>query len=65
LVSNIYLTDAHNGYRVFKFKTIKKIVLTIDTMAYASELIEELKNKNIKFKEVPVNIKYTKYSIKK
>lgn len=65
LVSNIYLTDAHNGYRVFKFKTIKKITLTIDTMAYASELIEEFKNKNIKFKEVPVNIKYTEYSMKK
>jgi hypothetical protein len=34
-------------------------------MAYASELIEEIRVKNIKIKEVPVNIKYTPYSIKK
>jgi polyprenyl-phospho-N-acetylgalactosaminyl synthase len=45
--------------------TIKEINLTIDTMAYASELIEEIREKKIKFKEVPVNIKYTKYSMNK
>lgn len=65
IVSGIYLTDAHNWYRVFTFKSIKKIKLTIDNMAYASELIEEIKDKNIKLKEVPVNIKYTKYSMSK
>jgi polyprenyl-phospho-N-acetylgalactosaminyl synthase len=65
LVSNVYLTDAHNGYRVFTLDTIKEINLTIDTMAYASELIEEIREKKIKFKEVPVNIKYTKYSMNK
>lgn len=65
LVSNVYLTDAHNGYRVFTFNSIKKIRLTIDTMAYASELIDEIQKNNIKLKEVPVNIKYTKYSMSK
>jgi hypothetical protein len=34
-------------------------------MAYASELIEEIKRNKIKFEEVPVNILYTKYSISK
>ncbi|MFK7779973.1 MAG: DUF2304 family protein [Candidatus Gracilibacteria bacterium] len=65
LVSHVYLTDAHNGYRVFKLKTIKKINLSIDGMAYASELIEELRKHKIKIKEVPVNIKYTQYSMHK
>lgn len=65
LVSNVYLTDAHNGYRVFTYEAIKKIHLTIDTMAYASELIEELKKNKIHIKEVPVNIKYTTYSMNK
>ena len=64
-VSSVYLTDAHNGYRVFKFDSIKKIRLRIESMAYASELIEEIKKNNIKLKEVPVNIKYTEYSMKK
>lgn len=65
LVSNVYLTDAHNWYRVFTYDTISKIRLTIDTMAYASELIDELRKNNIKIKEVPVNIKYTEYSMNK
>lgn len=65
IVSNVYLTDAHNGYRVFTLKSVKKIKLTIDTMAYASELIDEIKKKNIKLKEVPVNIRYTEYSMSK
>lgn len=64
-VSWIYLTDAHNWYRVFTFDSIKKIKLNIEGMAYASELIEEIKRNKIKLKEVPVNIKYTDYSMKK
>jgi len=64
-VSGVFLTDAHNGYRVFTFKSVKKIRLSMDGMAYASELIEEIKKKNIKYKEVPVDIKYTAYSLKK
>lgn len=65
LVSHVYLTDAHNGYRVFRLDTIKKIRLSIDTMAYASELIEELRKHKIEMMEVPVNIRYTLYSMNK
>lgn len=65
IISNVYLTDAHNGYRVFRLESVKKIRITIDTMAYASELIEEIKNKKILFKEVPVDINYTQYSMQK
>ncbi len=65
IVSHVYLTDAHNGYRVLRLDTVKKIRLSIDTMAYASEFIEELRKHKIKFKEVPVNIKYTEYSMHK
>ncbi len=65
LVSRVYLTDVHNGYRVFTLDSVKKIRLTIQNMAYASELIEEIKKHKIKLKEVPVNIKYTEYSMSK
>ncbi|MDF1682661.1 MAG: hypothetical protein P1U46_02830 [Patescibacteria group bacterium] len=46
-------------------ETVKKIRLSIDTMAYASEIIEEVRKKKIKFAEVPVDIKYTAYSLEK
>ncbi len=64
-ISNIKLTDAHNGYRVFRREIIDKIRLTIDDMWYASEMIDIIATKKISFMEVPVNIKYTTYSISK
>ncbi|MDD3144490.1 MAG: DUF2304 family protein [Candidatus Gracilibacteria bacterium] len=64
-ISGINLTDAHNGYRALRLDVVKNIHLTIDTMAYASELIDEVHNKKIRFKEVPVNITYTTYSLAK
>lgn len=63
LISWIYLTDAHNWYRLFNISTISKIKLTIDWMAYASELIDQIKINRFNFKEVPVNIIYTDYSL--
>lgn len=63
--SHVYLTDSHNGYRAFRFSAIKKLSLSIDWMWYASELIEQIAKKNLKFAEVPVNIIYTKYSLEK
>ena len=61
-VSGIMLTDAHNWLRGFTFETIKKIRLKMDSMAYASEIIDEIRKNKIKFSEVFVVIKYTEYS---
>ncbi|PZM86731.1 glycosyltransferase family 2 protein [Candidatus Gracilibacteria bacterium] len=65
LVSGVMLTDAHNGLRGFRLETIKKIKLKMDSMAYASELIDEIRKNKIKYSEVFVVIKYTDYSIGK
>lgn len=64
-VSNIKLTDSHNWYRVFRKSALDKIKLTIDDMSYASELVDIISEKNIKFIEVPVDIIYTQYSLSK
>lgn len=64
-VSNIKLTDSHNWYRVFRKSVLDKIKLTIDDMSYASELVDIISEKNIKFIEVPVDIIYTQYSLSK
>lgn len=61
-ISNIKLTDSHNGYRVFTLDTIKQLKLTIDDMSYASELIDIIARKKLKYKEIPVDIIYTDYS---
>lgn len=65
LVSNIKLSDSHNGFRVFRRKVLDDIHLTIDWMWYASELVDIISSKKIPFMEIPVNISYSEYSLNK
>jgi polyprenyl-phospho-N-acetylgalactosaminyl synthase len=58
------LTDAHNGFRGFTKEAARKVVLTSDKMEHASEVIERIKKRNIKYKEVPVNIIYEEHHLK-
>jgi hypothetical protein len=44
---------------------VKKVNILSDGMTYASELLEEAKRLWYKIVEIPVNIKYTKYSLSK
>lgn len=64
-VSGIRLTDSHNGYRMLRIEAVEKIVLTMDGMEYASELIEQVSLQKLKFAEVPVNIWYDDYTMGK
>lgn len=61
-VSGIRLSDAHNGFRALGKKAIDSIQISQRGMTHASEIIEEIKTKNLKFKEIPVKILYTDYS---
>jgi len=61
----VKLSDAHNGYRVLSRKAAEMIHIDSDRMEHASEIVEEIMKKNIKYKEVPVIIRYTGYSMKK
>lgn len=62
--SGVLLTDTHNGFRAFSRRAAKKIEIRQDRMEHASEIIDEIYKKRIKFVEVPVTIRYTEYSIK-
>ena len=64
-LSNINLTDTHNWYRVIRKKALKKIRLKEDWMTHASEILDIIASEKITYKEVPVTIKYTEYSMKK
>lgn len=64
-VSKIHLTDTHNWYRVLRKNVLKDIVITQDGMTHASEIIDLISSKKIKYKEMPVNIIYTPYSMAK
>ena len=65
LFYGLKLTDAHNGFRAFSRKAAQKIEITADRMDHASQIINEIARKKISYKEVPVTILYTKYSMEK
>jgi len=69
LVQNIFygihLTDAHNGFRVFSRKAAQAINITCDRMAHASEIAEQIHTHNLRYKEVPIIIKYSKETLEK
>lgn len=65
IMNKAQLSDPHNWFRFIRRSTLDKIHLTADSMAYASELIELMMWHKIPYAEIPVNIKYTKYSLEK
>ncbi len=64
-VNRLEVTDAHNGLRAFSARAARKINITLDRMAHASELIDQIRLSGLLFREVPVQIRYTDYSLGK
>jgi len=64
-VNRVRLTDAHNGLRAFSRAAAQRIDITLDRMAHASELIDQIRRSGLAYQEVPVHIRYTGYSMAK
>lgn len=62
VTSGVPLTDAHNGLRAIRAEAARKIELTIDGMAHASEIVDQIRALDLKVTEVPVVIRYSEYS---
>ena len=65
LTSGVPLTDAHNGLRALRRTAAGKIRITLDGMAHASEIVDQIRRHNLKVAEVPVVIRYSEYSLGK
>jgi len=65
MVSQVRLTDAHNGFRGFSRRAAARVNITLDRMAHASELIDQIRHSGFPYREVPVQIRYTEYSLAK
>ncbi len=62
LVSGAKITDTHNGLRAFSSRAAGRLRITLDRMAHASELIDSIHRSGLPYCEVPVRVRYTKYS---
>lgn len=63
--TGLRLTDTHNGLRAMTAQAARQIHFQQDRMAHASEILEEIARKHIPYREVPVTISYTEYSLAK
>lgn len=63
--SGVPVTDAHNGLRALSRKAASCLRITQNRMAHASEIIAQIRPHNLRYKEYPVQIIYTEYSIAK
>jgi glycosyltransferase involved in cell wall biosynthesis len=65
LTSRVKLTDAHNGFRAFSRQAAQAVDIQLDRMAHASEIVDQFYASGLAYREVPVRIRYTEYSLRK
>ncbi len=62
LLTGIWLSDAHNGFRAMNRKAALSMTITENRMAHASEILQLIQREQLTWKEVPTQINYTPYS---
>jgi glycosyltransferase involved in cell wall biosynthesis len=62
IATRLPLTDTHNGLRVLSRTALRKLRLTHDRMAYATELEAAISRYGLSWAEVPTTVVYTEYS---
>ena len=61
-LTDVQLSDAHNGLRALTVEATRAIDLTQNGMAHATQLVSLVLQSNLKYMEIPVTILYTPYS---
>lgn len=65
VLTGVWLTDAHNGFRVLGKKALTSIHLYENRMAHASEILVRMRRAKLTYVERPTTIIYTDYSQEK
>lgn len=60
--TGVKLTDTHNGLRVMNRHAAEAMDLQMPDFSHASEIIERIAEKHLKYAEIPVTIIYSDYS---
>ena len=63
--SHIRVTDTHNGFRALSRDAARRIRITQNRMAHASEILDEIHNHGLRYCEVPVTVRYSEDSLEK
>ncbi len=61
----LYVTDSQSGFRAYSRHATELINTKTDRYEYDSEVIREIYQYKLKYKEVPIAVRYTEYSMGK
>lgn len=59
----VFSTDSQSGLRAFSQKAVGSIKIKTDRMEVSSEFFKEIRDNNLRLKEVPIKAIYTAYGI--
>lgn len=65
LTTGLPLTDTHSGLRVLSRVAARRITITLNGMAHASEILNIVAREGLSFVEAPISVTYTEYSLTK
>lgn len=63
-LTGLKTTDVHNGFRAMSRKAAENIDIKVNDRAHCTEIIQEIKKRELKFMEVPVDILYDERTLK-
>jgi len=63
--TGLEITDTHNGFRAFTREAVRRMRITQNRMAHASQILDEIARLGLTYIEVPVTVRYTAYSVQK
>lgn len=62
IFTGLLLSDAHNGMRALNRRAAEAIRIHENRMAHATEILSQVKDKKLRYAELPVHVYYTSYS---
>ncbi len=65
VLTGLWLTDAHNGFRLLTPQALTKIRLREDRMAHATEILLQIRRNHLTLRELPVHVTYPEYARQK
>jgi glycosyltransferase involved in cell wall biosynthesis len=65
VLTGMWLSDAHNGFRAFTAEAASKIHLHQNRFAHATEILSQIRRLRLRYTERPTTIAYTDYSMEK
>jgi len=65
LLYRVKINDSQTGFRAYDRKALRLLKITSNGYEACSELIGEAKRHNLSFVEMPIKVRYTKYSMSK